>query len=160
MKKIILISSFAVVMLLQIFIMGQFFFNRYNIIFNGDKFRMLVSDLDLTGARDDGYIEVELKKRIGGLGKYGIINIDENEFAELSKVALEKPNFGAYIASSIDNYFYFPIEKYYIDNSIEYDKDLTITENSNIYLVVIIKDGKIEPIDLLIDGNKVEKYIR
>ena len=93
MKKIILIISMALVILIQVFVLAQYFVNRYSIVLGGDKFRFLVSDLDLRHARDDGYIDIELKKEIGGKGDYGIIHIDENGFAEFDHVALQKPNF-------------------------------------------------------------------
>lgn len=160
MKKIILLISTSVVIIAQIFVLAQFFVNRYSIVLGGDKLKFLVSQVDLTCAREDGYIDIELKERIGGKGDYGIIHIDENGFAELERVATTKPSFGMYIKSSLDGYFYFPLEKYYIDLDIEYDDSLVLPQDYKAYINVRIKEGKIELMDMLIDGEPVEKYCK
>ena len=47
MKKIILIASMAIVILVQSFTIVNLFINRYDVILGGDKFKFLVEDLDL-----------------------------------------------------------------------------------------------------------------
>ncbi|MBE5812098.1 MAG: hypothetical protein E7314_00395 [Clostridiales bacterium] len=159
MKKIILIASMAVVILAQVFVLGHFFIDRYSIVLGGDKFKFLVHDLDLSKAKDKGYIDFKLKKNIVGQGEYGILRIDEEGFAELSNVVLQMPNFGAYILNSENGYFKFPYSRYYLNDVIEYDEKLALTKDYKAYINVRIKEGKVELMDLIVDGEKIESYI-
>lgn len=160
MKKIILLASMVVVIVAQVFLLGQFFVNRYDIILGGDTFKFLVDDVDFGNAREKGYIEINLRKNVSGIGNYGIINIDENGFAELANVAVQKPNYGAYIESVGDTIYEFPFDKYYINPFIGYSKKLTLPEDYNSYIVVRIKDAKAELLRMMIDDKEVEKYCK
>ena len=160
MKKIILIASMAIVILAQAFVLIHFSVDRYDIVLNGDKFKFLVTNLDLTNARQKGYIGFELNKKIGGKGDYGIIHIDERGFAELQKVAVQVPSFGAYVKCSKDGYFYFPYEKYYLKKDIvDFEQRLILPKDYEAYIKVRIKEGKVELMDLIVNGKTIESYI-
>ena len=160
MKKIILLASMIVVILAQVFIIGQFFANRYSIVLGGDKFKMLVTDLDLTKAKDKGYIEFELNKKITGNGDYGVLKIDDRGFAELASVAVQMPSFGAYILNSGNEYFEFPYTKYYLKDIIDYDKNIILPKDNEAYINIRIKEGKVELMDLIVNGENIENYIK
>lgn len=160
MKKIILLASMAVIIIAQSFVIGHFFVDKYDIILGGDTFKFLVTDIDLENAREKGYIEINLAKNVEGEGNYGVLKIDENGFAELSSVALEKPAFGAYIESGSDKEYKFPFDKYYIDRFIGKSKKAVFTEKSIAYITVRIKEGKAELVKMLIDGEEVERYCK
>jgi len=159
MKKIILIASMAIVILAQVFAIGQFFVNRYDIVLGGDKFKILVQDLDLSKAKEKGYIDFELKKKITGKGEYGILRIDANGYAELSSVVVQMPNFGAYIKNSENGYFKFPYNRYFLNDIISDDQKLVLPKDYNAYINVRIKEGKVQIMDLIVDGEKIESYI-
>lgn len=159
MKKIILIASMIVVILAQVFVIGQLFVNRYSIVLGGDKFKFLVEDLDLSKAKEKGYIDFELKKKISGQGDYGVLKIDENGYAELNSVVLQAPSFGAYIINSENGYFSFPYDRYYLNDIIDYDEKLVLPKEYKAHINVRIKEGKVELMDLIVDGEKVESYI-
>lgn len=159
MKKIILLASMAVVIFAQAFFLIQFGINKYDVILGGDTFKFLISDLDLENAREKGYIEIKLNKNVTGEGNYAVLKI-ENGFAELSNPVMEKPVFGAYIESSSKDEYTFPFERYYINHNIGRSKKVEITEESVAYITLRIKDGKAELLQMLIDGNPVEKYCK
>lgn len=158
MKKIILLASMAIVIIAQCFVIGHFFVDKYDIILGGDTFKFLVTDMDLDNARKKGYIEINLVKNVEGIGNYGVLRIDENGFAELSSVALERPTFGAYIESGSEGKYKFPFDKYYIDQFIGKSKKAVLTKESVSYITVRIKEGKAELLKMLIDGEEVERY--
>lgn len=160
MKKIILIASMALVILAQVFVLGNFFVSRYSIVLGGDKFKFLVEDLDLSKAKEKGYIDFELKKKISGQGGYGVLKIDENGYAELNSVMVQAPSFGAYIINSENGYFEFPYSRYYLNDIIDYDEKLVLPENYNAYIKVRIKEGKVELMNLIVDGENIESYIQ
>ena len=159
MKKIILTVSMILVIILQIAVLTHFFIDRYSVILNGDKFRFLITDVELENARETGYIEVKLKKTASGKGEYGIIHIDDEGFAELSCIAIEKPKFGAYVKSSTEGIFTFPIDRYYINTNLRYWSTGTLTENDKPYIVVRDNDGLLEIVDCMVGDYKIEKYI-
>lgn len=159
MKRIILIASMAIVILAQIFAIGQFFVNRYDIVLGGDKFKFKVEILDFSKAKDKGYIDFDLKKKISEKGEYGILKIDEDGYAELSAVAVELPKYGAYILNSENGYFEFPYSRYYLNDIIDYKEKLILPENYNAYIKVRIKEGKVELMNLVVNGENIESYI-
>lgn len=158
MKKLILIASMAVVILAQVFVLGHFFVNRYSIVLGGDKFKFLVTDLDLSNAKKKGYIEFELKKKVSGQGEYGIIH-EDNGFAVLDRVAVGQPTFEAYLKNSENGYFKFPYDRYYLKAVIDDDEKLILPINNEAYINVRIKEGKVELMDLMINGENIESYI-
>ena len=159
MKKLILIASMVVVILAQSFVLSRFFIDRASIFFGGEKVKFLVSDFDLSSAREDRYININLAKEISGEGEYAILKENEG-FVELDTVAVEKPNFRMYIKSSETGYFKFPVDKYYIKSLGKTHKELEVDENAKAYIVVKIKDGAAEVTDFMIDGVPVEEYIK
>ena len=159
MKKLILIASMLVVIVAQVFVISRFFIDRFSIVLGGDKVKFLVSDFDLSTAREDTYIKINLAKEISGEGEYGILRVNDG-FVELDRVALEKPNFGMYVKSSEKGYFKFPVDKYYIKSLSKKHEELEVTENTKAYIVVKIKDGEIQVVDFMIDGVPVEEYIK
>lgn len=160
MKKIIMLASMAVVILAQGFILGQFFVNRYDVILGGDTFKFLVSDVELENARERGYIDIKLSKNVTGEGNFATLKIDENGFAELADVVIERPTFGAYIENGAKGEYIFPFQKYYIDLLIPHSKKAVFTDESVTYITVRIKDGKAELLKLMIDDKEVEKYCK
>lgn len=159
MKKLILIISMVIVAIAQVFVLSHFFINKYSVILGGEKLKFLVSDFDLTNAKEDGYVEINLKKKITGEGKYGVLK-EKDGFVELDSVVIEKPNFGMYVKSSDAKYFKFPFDKYYIKTLDDTYKDLVVTDDTKAYIVVMIKDGESQVVDFMIDGVKVEEYIK
>lgn len=160
MKKIILIASMAIVILAQVFVLGNFFVNRYSIVLGGDKFKFLVCNLDLSKAKEKGYIDFKLSKIISGKGDYGIFKIDDNGYAELDSVAILKPEYGAYIKNSENGYFEFPCSRYYLNDIIKYEEELVLPKEYNAYIKVRIKEGKLELMNLIVDDENVESYIK
>ncbi len=160
MKKIILIASMIVVIIAQVFVLGHYFVNRYSIILGGEKFKFQVTDLDITNAKQKGYVDFELNKKISGQGDYGVLRITEEGFAELSTVVVQQPSFGAYLQYSENGYFYFPYSRYYLKNIIDYEENLKLPKNYKAYINVRVKDGKLELMDLVVDGEKIENYIK
>lgn len=160
MKKIILLISTIILILAQGFVLIRFFINKYDVILGGDTFKFLVEDIDFENAREKGYIDINLVKNVSGTGNYGIMNIDKNGFAELSNVAIQKPNYGAYIESIGEEEFVFPFDKYYINPFIGPSKKLVLPEKYNAYIQVRIKDGEAELLKLMIDDKNVEKYCK
>lgn len=159
MKKLILIISMVIVVIAQVFVLSHFFIEKYSVILGGEKLKFLVSDFDLTSAREDGYVKINLVKDITGEGRYGVLR-EKDGFVELDSVVVEKPNFGMYIKSSENKYFKFPFDKYYIKSLDNTYKDLVVTDDTKAYIVVMIKDGEAQIVDFMIDGVKVEEYIK
>lgn len=160
MKKIILTASMAIVILAQIFAIGCLFINRYDIVLGGDKFKFLVEDLDLSKAKEKGYIDFELKKKISGQGDYGVLKIDGNGYAELNSVMVQAPSFGAYIINSENGYFEFPYSRYYLNDIIDYEENLLLPKEYNACIKVRIKEGKVELMNLVVNGENIESYIK
>jgi len=160
MKKIIMMASMIVVILAQVFVLGQFFINKYDVILGGDTFKFLLEDVNLNNARLKGYVEINLTKTVTGEGNYATLRIDENGFAELSNVVVQKPSFGGYIESGSDVMYTFPFEKYYINPNIAPSKKAEIKDDSVAYIIVRIKDGKAELLRMMIDDKVVEKYCK
>ena len=148
-----------IVIIAQVFVIGKLFIDRYDIILGGDKFKFIVEDLDLSDAKSKGVIGFDLKRDVSGQGEYGIIKIDEAGFAEMNNVVLQSPNFGAYIKNSQDGYFQFPYCKYYLNDIIDEGEELVLPKEYKAYINVRIKEGKVELMDLVVNGEKIESYI-
>lgn len=158
MKKIILLASMAIVIIAQVFVLSQFFVDKFDIILGGDTFKFLISDVDIENARERGYIDIKLNKTTEGEGNFATLRIDENGYAELDNVVIEKPTFGAYIENGAQGEYVFPFEKYYLNLLIPHSKRAVFTDESVTYIVVRIKEGKAELLRLMIDDKEVEKY--
>ena len=55
----------VVVILAQSFVLSRFFIDRASIFLGGEKVKFLVSDFDLSSAREDRYININLAKQKG-----------------------------------------------------------------------------------------------
>lgn len=159
MKKIILLISTIVVIIAQVFVIGRFFINRYDIILNGDKIKFEVINLDISKAYKNGRVKFELAKKVSGLGDYGIIH-EENGFAILDGVAVKEPSYGIYLNYSEDGYFYFPYDEYYLSEIIDFDENLNLPKDYKAYINVRLKGGKLELINLIVNDQEIEDYIQ
>ena len=92
-------------------------------------------------------------------GKYGILEIDEEGFATVKKVEKEQPKGELYLTSQNEDYFYIPLDRYYMEETLAPKAEEMISREKEAYVTIRIKGDKSVLSGLYIDGKPVEEIL-
>ena len=162
MKKTLL-SVLIITVIVQIFIPAYMIWGKYDILKNGEEVKIKVAPIDPYDAfrgryvslwYDDNDLSYEQRQ-----GKYGILEIDKNGFATVKKVVKEQPKGELYLTSKNDDYFYIPLDRYYMEETLAPKAEEIISEKKEAYVTIRIKGDKSVLSGLYIDGEPVEEFL-
>ena len=163
MRKILL-PILILVMIIQLLVPSYMIWNRYDVLKNGEEVKFKVSLYDPYDAFRGRYVSIDVDNEWGGLyeysyGRYGVLKVDEKGFAKIESVSEKVPEGKLYITSSDEDYFYFPHDRYYMEETLAPKAEKAIEKVDNAYITVRIKNGKSVISGLYINGIPVEEYV-
>ena len=109
------------------------------------------------------YIQLNSRININAQGKYGIISVDSDGFANIAKVTNKKPEYSAYVKGNKNSWqFKLPIDRYSMDEKLAPKAELYMQKNisdKEAYVTVRIKNGNLVISGLYIDGVTIEDVV-
>ena len=161
MKKTLL-SVLIITIFVQILIPSYMIWNKYDVLKNGTEVKIKVAPIDPYDVFRGRYVSLWYDNELEYLqrqGKYGILEIDEEGFAIVKKAVKKQPENGLYLTSKDDDYFYFPLDRYYMEETLAPKAEEMISEENNAYVTVRIKGDKSVLSGLYIDGKPIEEVL-
>lgn len=161
MKKTLL-SVLIITILVQILIPSYMIWGKYDVLKNGEEVKIKVAPIDPYDAFRGRYVSLwydDILSYEERQGKYGILEIDEDGFATVKKVQKEKPTDELYLTSKDEDYFYIPLDRYYMEENLAPKAEEMISEEKEAYVTIRIKDDKSVLSGLYIDGKPVEEIL-
>ena len=157
MKKTLL-SVLIITAIIQLLVPGYMIWDRYNVLRTGEEVKIKVEPYDPYDAFRGRYVSFNIDENLDyeqRQGKYGILKIDEEGFAILDRVTKEKPEGELYLVSESENYFHFPLDRYYMEETLAPLAEEKLSEK-DAYITVRIKGNKSVISGLYLDGNPAE----
>ena len=161
MKKTLL-SVLIITILVQILLPAYMIWGKYDVLKNGIEVKIKVEPIDPYDAFRGRYVSLWCESDLyyeQRQGKYGILEVDEDNFATVKKVVKEKPKGELYLTSDDEDYFYYPIERYYMEETLAPKAEEAISEEKEAYVTVRIKGDKSVVSGLYIEDKPVEKFL-
>jgi len=162
MKKI-LMAVLSALIIIQLFVPISGTIKKFNILKTGTEFKFKVLPVDPYDAFRGRYVSLNARQRSNGFGKYGVIALDKDGFAEIVSVSDSKPTSGHYVKSIERGWFKLPIDRYYMDEKLA-PKAERLTQrreaDTEAYVTVRVKNGNLVVSGLYIDGTAIEDIIR
>lgn len=161
MKKTLL-SVLILTIFVQILIPAYMIWGKYDVLKNGEEIKVKVAPIDPYDAFRGRYVslwyddDMTYEQR---QGKYGILEIDENGFAVVKKVVNEKPEDELYLTSKNENYFYIPLDRYYMEETLAPKAEEMLSGEKEAYVTIRIKGEKSVLSGLYIDGKPIEQVL-
>ena len=181
MKKYWTLGLLAGLMLVQVALPVSMIAKRETTLKYGTAFRFKTAPVDPYDAFRGRYValrvEVNKVNKPGGMElKYGQkvyaqLSVDENGFATIAQVAVQKPGRGAYLEARAgysqrdEVQLDLPIDRYYMEEKSAPRAERVYREHSvrgkqDAYVVVRVMDGFAVIEGLYIDGRKIEDLLR
>ena len=161
MKKT-LFSVLIITILVQIFIPAYMIWGKYDVLKNGEEVKIKVAPIDPYDVFRGRYVSLWYDNDLSyeqRQGKYGILEIDEEGFATVKKVEKEQPKDELYLTSQNEDYFYIPLDRYYMEETLAPKAEEMISGEKEAYVTIRIKGDKSVLSGLYIDGKPVEKIL-
>ena len=161
MKKTLL-SLLIVTALAQLFVPAYMIWDRYDVLRTGEEIKIKVEPFDPYDAFRGRYVSLDMAETLPfdqRDGKYGIFKVNEDGFAVLDRVSKEKPDGELYLVSESDNYFYFPLNRYYMEETLAPLAEEKLSGEKEAYVTVRIKGDKSVLSGLYIDGKPAEELL-
>ena len=161
MKKTLL-SVLIITILVQIFIPAYMIWGKYDVLKNGEEVKIKVAPIDPYDAFRGRYVSLWYENELSyeqSQGKYGILEIDEEGFATVKKVEKEQPKGGLYLTSKDEDYFYIPLDRYYMEETLAPKAEEMLSGEKEAYVTMRIKGDKSVLSGLYIDGKPVEEIL-
>ena len=162
MKKL-LMPALIVLIIFQLLMPVIKIIDKYIILKTGIEFKFKVYPVDPYDAFRGRYISLNARQDLSSSGKYGIISVDGNGFANIISITENKPSSGHYVKSVKREWFTLPIDRYYMDEkSAPKAERLTQQRESGdeAYVTVRVKNGNLVISGLYIDGIAIEDIIK
>ncbi|MBQ9985989.1 MAG: GDYXXLXY domain-containing protein [Oscillospiraceae bacterium] len=161
MKKILL-PVLILALVIQLFVPSYMIWQRYDVLKSGTEVKFDIGLFDPYDAFRGRYVSIRVEDAIATSfvrGRYGILEIDENGFAKISRVESEPPKEGLYLISSEENYFSFPHNRYYMEETLAPEAEKVIGASAEAYITVRIKNGKSVISGMYIGDVPIEEYL-
>ena len=161
MKKTLL-SVLIITILVQILIPAYMIWGKYDVLKNGEEVKIKVAPIDPYDAFRGRYVSLWYDDGLSyeqSQGKYGILEIDEDGFAMVKKVVKEQPKDQLYLTSENEDYFYIPLDRYYMEETLAPKAEEMISREKEAYVTIRIKGDKSVLSGLYIDGKPVEEIL-
>lgn len=161
MKKTLL-SVLILTIFVQIFIPAYMIWGKYDVLKNGEEVKIKVAPIDPYDAFRGRYVslwydyDISYEQR---QGKYGILETAENGFAIVKKAVKEKPEGVLYLTSKNEDYFYIPLDRYYMEETLAPKAEEILSTEKEAYVTIRIKGDKSVLSGLYIDGKPVEEIL-
>lgn len=159
-KTLLLVLILAIIV--QILVPAYMIWEKYNVLKNGDEVKIKVAPIDPYDAFRGRYVSLWYDDDLSyeeRNGKYGILEVDEDGFSTVKKVVKEKPEGELYITSKEDDYFYIPLDRYYMEETLAPKAENMLSEEKEAYVTIRIKDDKSVLSGLYFDGKPVEELL-
>ena len=159
-KTVLLVLILAIIV--QIAVPAYMIWGKYDVLKNGEEVKIKVAPIDPYDAFRGRYVSLWYDDDLSyeeRQGKYGILEIGEDGFATVKKVVKEKPEDELYITSKDDDYFYIPLDRYYMEETLAPKAESMITEEKEAYVTIRIKEDKAVLSGLYIDDKPIEKLL-
>lgn len=159
-KTVLLVLILAIIV--QIAVPSYMIWEKYDILKKGEEVRIKVAPIDPYDAFRGRYVSLWYEDDLTyeeRCGKYGILEIDEDGFATVKKAVKEKPKDKLYITSKDDEYFYIPLDRYYMEETLAPKAEEMLSEDKEAYVTIRIKEDKAVVSGLYIDGQRIEKLL-
>lgn len=161
MKKTLL-SVLIITIFVQILIPTYMIWGKYDVLKNGEEVKIKVAPIDPYDAFRGRYVSLWYDDDLSyeqSQGKYGILEIDEDGFAMVKKVVKEQPKDQLYLTSENEDYFYIPLDRYYMEETLAPKAEEMISGEKEAYVTIRIKGDKSVLSGLYIDGKPVEEIL-
>ena len=161
MKKTLL-SVLIITIFVQILIPTYMIWGKYDVLKNGEEVKIKVAPIDPYDAFRGRYVSLWYDDDLSyeeSQGKYGILEIDEDGFAMVKKVVKEQPKDQLYLTSGNEDYFYIPLDRYYMEETLAPKAEEMISGEKEAYVTIRIKGDKSVLSGLYIDGKPVEEIL-
>jgi len=172
--KIIKIIAAAVMILVQLFVIGYSFVSNYVIAATGKEYKFRVEPVDpydifrgrYVNFRVSGDVGVDNNDYfIGGVyvseeRRYALIETESDGFSKITGYVAEKPK--------TDDYVYVPkgsvriADRYYMDEDLAPEAEKQIpwgAQIDDVYVIVRVKNGKAVTTGLYAGGMKIEDFV-
>ncbi len=161
MKKTIL-SILVLTIIVQIFVPVYMIWGKYDVLKNGEEVKIKINPIDPYDAFRGRYVSLWYNYDLSyehRKGKYGILEVGEDGFAVVKKVVKEKPEDVLYLTSENENYFYIPLDRYYMEETLAPKAEKILLGEKEAYVTVRIKEDKAVLSGLYIDGKPAEEIL-
>ncbi len=161
MKKTLL-SVLIITIFVQILIPTYMIWGKYDVLKNGEEVKIKVAPIDPYDAFRGRYVSLWYDDDLSyeqSQGKYGVLEIDEDGFAMVKKVVKEQPKDQLYLTSENEDYFYIPLDRYYMEETLAPKAEEMISGEKEAYVTIRIKGDKSVLSGLYIDGKPVEEIL-
>lgn len=159
MKKTLL-SVLIFTILVQILIPAYMIWGKYDVLKNGEEIKIKVAPIDPYDAFRGRYVSLWYDYDISydqRQGKYGVLEIGEDGYAIIKNVVKEQPKDGLYLTSKDEDYFYIPLDRYYMEETLAPKAEEMLSGEKEAYVTIRIKGDKSVLSGLYIDGKPVEE---
>lgn len=160
MKKILLLLLIVAV-IVQLFVPAYMIWERFDVLKSGDEVKIAVRPIDPYDAFRGRYVALRFDYDLDYSernGQYGVLEVDENNFAKVVCVTKKKPDTGLYLVSDESHYFTIPLDRYYMEETLA-PKAEAMLNNSQAYITVRIKGDKAVISGLYINNTKAEDLL-
>lgn len=184
-SKKILLSTFILVALVQLFVPAKMIFDKEDTLKTGTDYKFNAAPIDPSDPFRGKYIILSYRDNVAkvknekdwdsGEFVYVYLEKDQNNFAKITSVSKEKPteNQGfvkakvSAVSSDGTNKLtiYYPFDRYYMEESKAYDAELVYTKwvqdtTKRTYALVRIKKGDAVLKDVLIDEISIREIVK
>ncbi|MCL2632748.1 MAG: GDYXXLXY domain-containing protein [Coriobacteriia bacterium] len=162
MKKLT-VPALTLMIAVQLLTPAYMIYSRYDIQRTGEEYRFRVYPIDPYDAFRGKYVMLNVRTEVYGEGKYGIITVDSDGYAQVTTLTDIRPTNEPYITSSGNRWFSMPITRYYLDETIADEVEHLVwfqQPDEEAYVTVRVKNGEVVVTGLYIDGVAVEDIIR
>ena len=161
MKKTLLVVL-LLTLLVQISVPIYMIWEKYDVLKNGTEVKVKVESIDPYDAFRGRYVSLWYDNDLKydeTKGKYGVLEINQDGFAIVKKVVKERPKNGLYLTSEDDDYFRFPFDRYYMEETLAPMAEKVLVEEKEAYVTIRIKGDKAIISGLYIEGKPIESLL-
>lgn len=163
--------SFALLVIaitVQLLVPAGFIAEKYDTLNNGTEYKFRVVGYDPYDAYRGSYVALYADSDFWlSDGRYGVISVGSDGFAQISSVESKKPSSGDYMVSSSSHYYEIPIDRYYTDSETAEKLESALRTNffsdgadeTDAYVTVRVKNGNTVVSGLYIGGVSAEEYV-
>jgi len=181
MKRNILIVLFLAVAVIQVITPLSMIIKREHVLKNGEQFKFKTAPVDPYDAFRGRYVALRIEddkiavpnelKLNNGQSVYAVINNDDQGFARIVRIGLDKPRGEAYIDAKVKYvlkdmaYLDLPLDRYYMEEKSapkaeKIYRQFSQRDKQDAYIIVRIKDGFAVIENLYVGDKKIEDAVR
>ncbi len=161
MKKNVIIAV-IIVFILQLFVPLYMIWEKYDVLRTGEEVKIKVEPIDPYDAFRGRYVSLWYDYELGyeeRKGRYGILETGEDGFSVVKRVSNEKPENELYLMGKEEGYFYIPLDRYYMEETLAPEAEKVISGGVEAYITVRIKGDKSVISGLYAEGMPIEEYL-